>query len=163
MPGQRKRSRGSRRLPGLIAIYSVGGVSAPGISDLDRVAVVSGTGKVPSIWPRLSEETRALAMHPPFLVDRRTFANHRLIAYLEPAELTAGEAIEVEDPPAPDYIRRVLGAESILLNLVRMLKYRVTGRLKVRAVLCQLQMVRHGLTLAGSDLKRSRPGMGPGR
>jgi hypothetical protein len=138
-------------LPGLIAIYSVGAVSDLGISDLDRVAVVSGTGRVPSIWPRLSERTRALAMHPPFLVDRNTFASHRLIAHLEPAELTAGETIEVEEPPERDYVGRVLGAEGILLNLVRLLKYRATGRLKVRAVLCQLHTVRHGLALAGLD------------
>lgn len=136
-------------LPGLRAIYRIGGVSAPGISDLDRVAVVDPAGPVPPVWHDLTEGTRALAMHPPFLVDPATFASHRLISHLEPMELAAGTAIEIEERPDPDYIGRLLGAESLLLTLVRLLKYRVTGRVKVRAVLCQLHTVRHGLALAG--------------
>jgi hypothetical protein len=138
-------------LPGLISIYRVGEVSAPGISDLDRVAVVDARGPVPPIWPELSEATQALALHPPFLVDSATFASHRLISHLEPMELAAGTEIEIEERPEPQYVERVLGAESILLNLVRLLKYLATGRVKVRSVLCQLHTVRHGLRLAGLD------------
>lgn len=135
-------------LPGLVAIYRVGGVSAPGISDLDRVAVVDTAGPVPDIWPALTEATRALAMHPPFLVERAVFASHRLISHLEPMERACGAEIQLEERPDADYVERLLGAESLLLNLVRILKYRATGRVKVRAVLCQLHTVRHGLSLA---------------
>jgi hypothetical protein len=138
-----------RTLPGLVAIYRVGSVSAPGISDLDRVAVVDTAGVVPPVWPELTERTRALAMHPPFLVEPAVFTSHRLISHLEPLELVAGEEVEVASRPDPAYVKSVLGAESLLLNLVRVLKYRVTGRVKVRAVLCQLHTVRHGLRLAG--------------
>ena len=138
-------------LPGLVAIYRVGGVSAPGISDLDRVAVVDTPGPVPDIWPELTKETRALAMHPPFLVEPAVFASHRLISHLEPMELASGAEIELEERPDADYVERLLGAESMLLNLVRLLKYRATGRVKVRAVLCQLHTVRHGLSLAALD------------
>jgi hypothetical protein len=138
-------------LPSLISVYRVGEVSAPGISDLDRVAVVGAGGPVPAIWPELSESTRALAMHPPFLVDRATFASHRLISHLEPLELLGGTELEVEERPDPDYVEQLLGAESLLLNLVRLLKYQATGRVKVRSVLCQLHTVRHGLRLARLD------------
>lgn len=138
-------------LPGLVAIYRVGEVSTPGISDLDRVAVVDSERPVPAIWPQLTEATRALAMHPPFLVDPSTFASHRLIAHLEPMELATGAEIALEERPDPDYVERLLGAESIVLNLVRLLKYRAIGRIKVRAVLCELHTVRHGLRLAGLD------------
>jgi hypothetical protein len=138
-------------LPGLVAIYRLGEVSAPGISDVDSVAVVDGAGPVPAIWPQLTETTRALAMHPPFLVDPSTFESHRLISHLEPMELAAGADIALEERPDPDYVERVLGAESIVLSLVRLLKYRSTGRIKVRAVLCELHTVRHGLSLAGLD------------
>lgn len=138
-------------LPGLVSIYRVGEVSAPGISDIDRVAVVDAGDRVPAVWPELSGPTRALAMHPPFLVDPTTFTRHRLISHLEPMELAAGADLAIEERPDRVYVERVLGAESILLNLVRLLKYRATGRVKVRSVLCQLHTVRHGLRLAGLD------------
>jgi hypothetical protein len=140
-----------RGLPGLVAVYRIGGVSAPGISDLDRVAVVDTAGPVPDIWPDLSAATRALSMHPPFLVEPAVFASHRLISHLDPLELATGVEIELEERPDPDYVKRLLGAESLLLNVVRLLKYRATGRIKVRAVLCQLHTVRHGLGLAALD------------
>jgi hypothetical protein len=140
-----------RRLPGLVALYCVGGVSAPGISDLDRVAVVDTTAAVPAVWPDLTERTRALAMHPPFLVEPAVFKDHRLISHLEPLQLVAGEDLEIASRPDPAYVESLLGAESLLLNLLRVLKYRATGRVKVRAVLCQLHTVRHGLGLAGLD------------
>jgi hypothetical protein len=139
------------QLPGLVALYRVGGVSAPGISDLDRVAVVDSAAAVPPVWPDLSERTRALAMHPPFLVEREVFADHRLISHLEPLDLIAGERVEIAGRPDPAYVESLLGVESLLLNLVRLVKYRVTGRVKVRAVLCQLHTVRHGLGLAALD------------
>ena len=138
-------------LPGLVALYSLGGVTAPGISDLDRVAVVDTAGRVPPVWPELSEATRELAMHPPFLVERDVFTDHRLIAHLEPLELSTGHEVEVAERPDPAYVERVLGAESLLINVVRMLKYRATGRVKVRAALCQMHTVRHGLRLAALD------------
>ena len=46
------------RIPSVISIYGFGGVSAPGISDVDRIAVVDGGGRIPSIWPALSQRQR---------------------------------------------------------------------------------------------------------
>ncbi|HYP48635.1 MAG TPA: hypothetical protein VEQ61_08375, partial [Thermoleophilaceae bacterium] len=138
-------------LPGVLAVYRFGGVSAPGISDVDRLAVVDVDAPVPPVWATLTEATRALSLHPPFLVDPVTFAGHRLISQLEPLELASGSAIGLQERPEPGYVARLLGAESLLLNVVRLVKYRVTGRVKVRSVLCQLHTVRHGLELAGLD------------
>jgi hypothetical protein len=138
-------------LPGLVAVYRLGSVSAPGISDLDRVAVVDGEHAVTPVWSALSDRTRALAMHSPFLADTETFANHKLIAHLEPLELVFGTAVEIGERPAPAYLERLLAAESLVLNLLRIVKSLATGRLKVRAALCQLNTVRHGLTLGGLD------------
>jgi hypothetical protein len=144
-------------LPGRLAVYRVGAVSDPGISDLDRIVVVSDRRRVPAIWPDLSERTRTLAMHTPFIVDEETFASHKLISYLEPLELVSGVAVDVEEPLGQECTERLLAAESLLLNLLRVLKSMVTGRLKVRATLCQLHTVRYGLRLAGVD--RSEAGL----
>jgi hypothetical protein len=140
-------------IPGIVAVYRTGGVSSPGISDIDRIAVVEGHGHVPSIWSSLSERSRYLAMHTPFLVDRETFQRHRWFAYLEPLELSLGSAVEVEDRPQPEYSERLLGAESLMTCLLRLIKQTATGRLKVRQLLCELNNVRHGLGLARLDAR----------
>jgi hypothetical protein len=137
-----------RDLPGIVAIYGAGSVSAPGISDLDRIAVVEGQDSVPAIWTRLPEESRYVAMHTPFLVDRETFRQHRCFAYLEPLRLSFGSPVELEDRPLPEFTEPLLGAESLAMCLLRLVKQVSTERLKVRQFLCELNNVRHGLALA---------------
>src|SRR5919198_74855 len=83
-----------RQLPGLVAAYRAGSVSAPGISDLDWVAVIEPGSAAFDVWSGLSERTRYLAMHAPFLVDPATFRRHRWFAHLEPLELSFGAPIE---------------------------------------------------------------------
>jgi hypothetical protein len=138
-----------RSLPGIVAIYEAGSVSVPGISDLDRVVVISRGHAVPAVWSRLSERARYLAMHSPFLVDQATFRRHRWFAHLEPLRLSLGEAVELENRPFPEYSELLLGVEGLVACLVRVLKQVSTLRLKVRPSLCQLHSVRHGLVLAG--------------
>jgi hypothetical protein len=138
-----------RTLPGLVAVYRLGSVSAPGISDLDRIAVVDGRHPVPAVWNRLSRGSRYLAMHTPFLVDRATFARHRWFAYLEPLELAFGNPVELDERPSPEYSEPLIGAESLTVCLLRLVKQISTRRVKVRQLLCELNNVRHGLRLAG--------------
>ena len=88
-------------------------------------------------------------MHSPFLVDQATFRRHRWFAHLEPLRLASGEAVELEDRPSPEYSERLLGAESLVVCLLRALKQVSTLRLKVRSSLCGLHSIRHGLALAG--------------
>src|SRR6266540_6924002 len=59
-------------LPGAVAVYKYGSITAPGISDLDRVAVVEGGRAAPDVWPRLSERTRYLVMHTPARSEEHT-------------------------------------------------------------------------------------------
>ena len=138
-----------RELPGLVALYGAGAVSAPGISDVDRVAVVDGHRPVPSVWERLSGRTRYLAMHTPFLVDARTFRRHRWFAHLEPLELLHGTEVGFESPPDPGYARRLAGAESLVIMVLHLVKQIWTAQVKVRPLLCELHNLRHGLTLSG--------------
>jgi hypothetical protein len=137
-----------RRLPGIVAVYRTGTVSAPGISDLDRIAVVEGDTTAPPVWSRLSERTRYLAMHAPFLVDRAVFGRHRWFAHIAPLVLSSGTAVELEDPPMHQEWEWLLAAESMLVGLLSVAKQVSTGVLKVRPTLCQLNNIRHALALA---------------
>jgi hypothetical protein len=139
------------RLPGRVAVYRTGSIAVPGISDLDRIAVVEGSVTVSSVWPRLSERARYLAMHTPFLADRATFERHRWFAYLEPLELCFGSAVQVDARPSSDHGELLMGAESLMACLLRLVKQISTGRLKIRQFLCELNNVKHGLGLAGLD------------
>jgi hypothetical protein len=137
-----------RSLPGIVAVYGTGSVSAPGISDLDRIAVIDQPRSVPAVWRRLPEGTRYVAMHTPFLVDRATFRRHRWFAYLEPLSISFGEAVEFDERPFSEYSEPLIGAESLTVSLLRVVKEMSMGRLKVRSFLCGLNNVRHALALA---------------
>ena len=134
--------------PGAIAVYRIGGISAPGISDLDLVAVIDGPFPVRGVWPALSARTRAIAMHAPFAVDPSTFTNHRWFARLQPLELLWGQPVAVQEPPQVEYGERMLGTEGLIVGLLKLCKQLLVGRIKVRALLCGLHALRHSLELA---------------
>jgi hypothetical protein len=137
-----------RALPGVSAIYRTGSISAPGISDIDRIAVVEGEARVHSVWPRMSETARKLAMHGPFLIDHSTWRRHRWFAYLEPLELSHGAPGPLGDRPRPSYSEPLIAAESMVTSLLSTVKQVSTGVVKVRPTLCQLNNFRHALALA---------------
>lgn len=137
-----------RTVPGISAIYRTGSVSAPGISDIDRIAVAGTETGAPAIWPKMSRASRKLAMHGPFLLDHATFRRHRWFAYLEPLELSWGEPVPLEDRPLPAYSEPLIAAESMVVSLLSTVKQLSTGLVKVRPALCQLNNLRHALALA---------------
>jgi hypothetical protein len=137
-------------LPQVVSVYATGGVTAPGISDLDRIAVATALVST-DVWTRLSQRTRTVAMHSPFLVDRATFEGHRWFARLEPLRLVFGEEIEVDEPGEPTLLGRLLAAEGLVLALLQVHKQLGTGRIKVRSTLCLLHSLRHSLELGGID------------
>jgi hypothetical protein len=136
-----------RTVPGISAIYRTGSVSAPGISDIDRIAVVDEGTQAPAIWPEMSPASRELAMHAPFLVDNATFERHRSFAYMEPLEVSWGEPAGLEDRALPAYSEPLIAAESMVVSLLSTVKQLSTGLVKVRPALCQLNNLRHALVL----------------
>jgi hypothetical protein len=137
-------------LPDSVAVYRFGSVQAPGISDLDRIAVVEvGERSTPEIWSRLSARTRYLAMHAPFLIDASTFARHRWFADLGVPELVSGRGIEVEERPIPEHSELLLAAEALVVISLKLAKQVVTGRVKVRPLLCELNNLKRDLELGG--------------
>lgn len=128
------------------AIYRLGSIAHLGISDIDLVAVVDEPRPVRGIWPQLSSETRHLAMHTPFLIDRSSFAARRLFAHAEPLEFLTGNPADDGIGSTPDTDRWV-GCEGAFSLLLRLLKYGATRRLNVRGTLCMMPNLRHCLKL----------------
>jgi hypothetical protein len=135
-------------LPGIVAVYRIGGISAPGISDIDRVAVLEAPAQIDTLWAGLAERTRAIAMHGPFAVDRETFERHRWFAHLEPLEVVAGVPVGTQEPPHPRYLSTLLGVEGMVIALLKLLKQLSIGRVKARAFMCEIHALGHSLRLA---------------
>lgn len=149
--------RALSRLPGAIAVYRYGGISAPGISDLDRLVVTEGDRAIPSVWPQLTERTRYLAMHTPVHVDPEAFSRHRWFAELGQPVLVWGTPIRVEERPLRDYSEPLLAGEALVVMALKLLKLSVTGRAKVRPWLCELSNMRLDLEL-GRIARDDAPG-----
>jgi len=138
-------------LPGLVAVYRLGSVGQPGISDLDRIAVVEAGDPVAPIWSQISPDARYIAMHGPFLVDLDTFRAHRWFSHLIGLELARGEDVAVDEPSDPAACDLHLAAEGMAVLLLKLLVQARTGRVKVRPALCELHGLRLSLALAGLD------------
>ena len=135
-------------LPGALAVYRYGSVTTLGISDIDRLAVIENAGRIPSIWSSLSERTRQLAMHTPVLMDSRTFRFHRWFAEVGGLEHIWGERFAIHERPIPEYSEPLLAAEALVIAALKLTKLTVTGRVKVRSLLCELGNIRIDLRLA---------------
>jgi hypothetical protein len=135
-------------LPGVLAVYKYGRIRVPGISDIDRLAVVENGQVVPNLWSTLSEQTRRLAMHTPVLVDPRTLVYHRWFA--EAGDLThiCGERFDMQQRPHPEYGEPLIAAEALVITALKLAKLAVTRRVKVRPLLCELGNFKLDLDLA---------------
>jgi hypothetical protein len=139
------------RLPGLVAIYGTGGLTAPGISDIDRIAVVDRHIADRGIWSQLSPRTREIAMHTPFVVDRQTFTKHHWFAHLDSLALVSGAAVCFDEPEDRNYLTTLHAAEGLIVTLVSLMKQQWLARYKVRPLLCDLHSLRYSLGLAGLE------------
>ena len=140
-----------RQLPGFVALHRLGSVRHPGISDLDRIAVVEAGHPVASIWSRLSPDVRYVAMHGPFLVDLDSFRARRWFTHLTGLELVAGDELPVDEPSDPARCDLHLAAEGLAQLELKLIQQARTGRVKVRSVLCQFHAMGFSLMLAGLD------------
>lgn len=141
-----------RAIPGVVAVYKTGSVSAPGISDIDRIAVTDGINRSEGIWGKLTDREKYAAMHSPFIASNSTFAEHAWYANARPLELVSGEKINVSYPAGGSaLISKILAIENLVILRLKLEKQAVTRRIKVRPLLCHLNNVRHCLDLAGLD------------
>jgi hypothetical protein len=145
-----------RRDPAIIAIYGLGNVAAPGISDLDLLAVVAddlAVGVRP--WAQASHTERYLFTHAPFAISRRLLPE--ALQFIPCGELTLlwGKACvdlncECETPQVDDLARQT-ACEYLLANyLVRTVEARYMV-LSVRSLMLSSYALRHDLALLGGE------------
>jgi hypothetical protein len=77
-----------------------------------------------------------------------TLERHRLFAHLEPLDLVSGDRGSTEFSMPNPYGQKLLGVEGLVIGLLKLLKQRRAGSLKVRPLLCELHALRHSLQLA---------------
>ena len=138
-------------LPGIVAVYRTGGISAPGISDIDRVAVLEAPASdrfgVGRAWPSAQ---RAIAMHAPFAVDREDIPAPSLVCLPGAAGARSREfRLPLDrEPPHPRYGLDAARRGGLGDRLLKLLKQRSIGRAEGTAALCELHALRHSLRLA---------------
>jgi hypothetical protein len=128
---------------GVLAVYQIGGVSAPGISDIDIIVVLDD--RVPNppdsgcYCPRRLD--RYLYMHGLFAMPSEVFKRRALLTPMNSLTLLHGEDIKEELAVGQDDARILGDVHAIeyliaaLFDLSRQFYY---ARLKVRALLCSL-------------------------
>jgi hypothetical protein len=152
-----------RKLPGLVSIYQMGGLAAPGISDIDLILVfddeVKGLRRVNFGFDHLSPLERYLFMQSsPFLVCRSVF--DQLHTFFFPTGLTCldGQAIRLASH-SEEYLRpfRFLFAVDMAVTKLIWFSHTILSRkIPLRETLCQL----HSVTYNIQSVKTLMPGAG---
>ena len=129
-------------VPGVLAVYQIGGLSAPGISDIDMVAIFED-GASCNIDPRLnqSEISKYLFVHPLFATSRSLFEESRRFTFFHNFRLLHGEELRPSEPhqnsDEDSIMKRQLAREFLVRMLVNMTVEREYGIYKLRAMLLQ--------------------------
>lgn len=145
----RKIAASAARLTSVIAVYQIGNLATPGISDLDIVVVANGSaGFSPEIVLNgLSDEERYTLMHGLFCVNDEFWRNRQLFFKFDNLKLLFGQDLEPDSLPpnwlvwstlrtAIQHVIRVYASLSVQLFL---------NALKVRSLLCELHALRYDL------------------
>lgn len=142
--------------PGVVGVFQIGSVSAPGVSDLDLVVLLEDEGPVPGPAlldiVSLNAETRYLFMHRPFLLNRRAAASLHLHYRIGDVQVILGALRPEHAFPRPTVATADVTVATVVdfgVDLAAQLLHAlVTRRLPVRGMLCLLFSLRH--TIAGA-------------
>jgi hypothetical protein len=123
---------------GLVSLYAIGGVSAPGISDLDMVAVFQNNSIV-AADPRngLDDLSRYLFIHALYGASADQFLQAQSFSFFRPYRLLHGEdllAAKYVGNPAPE-VRDQVALEYLLKFYISLAMQRTYRLLRVRSVL----------------------------
>lgn len=143
----RKIAFSASKLTGVIAVYQIGNLASPGISDLDIVIVVDNVAEFSSerVLVDLSEEERYTLMHGLFCVNVEFWRNRHLFFKFDNLKVLFGQDVEPDNLPsnwlnwstlriATQHVIRVYASLSVQLFL---------NFLKVRSLLCELHALRY--------------------
>lgn len=140
-------------LPGVVSVYQMGGVSAPGISDLDLIAVLDGmttpaeapaygTGMMPA-------GDRYIFFHPGAMVTRQDiFPRLALLTYAANLTHRWGEAFEIQPLEHPRWVEcaNLIDQSTHLLHALT--KSAVSKIIYTRRMIMALSSIGHTIALA---------------
>ncbi len=142
----RKIAASASKLKDVTAVYQIGNLASPGISDLDIVVVVDGVAEFSQerVLCDLSKEERYTLMHGLFCVNEEFWRNRNLFFKFDNLKVLSGREVETDDLPlnwlrwsalriATQHVIRVYAGLSVQLFL---------NFLKVRSLLCELHALR---------------------
>lgn len=142
-------------LPEVIAVYSTGMVKAPGISDLDIIAVIDHDHAHGRVGYRLRKAMKIpvegyIRTHPIFAISRQHFPKVRWIADLSTLDCLTGEQIDVDSIDATDQdLLRAITTLEIGVHKLFALRAVVLGEgLTTRNLLLTLNSIGYSLHLA---------------
>ena len=144
---------------GVVAIYQLGGVGAPGISDLDMLLVFAD-GVPCAVDPlrHLDDVGRYVFTHGVFAVARRHFEETRALTLVHGYRLWFGTELrtrrESEPDAEPAELRRQVAVEYLLANYLARNVEAVYGLVSVRGLLLWGHALRYDLALLGIDRGR---------
>jgi len=137
------------------AAYQMGGVGAPGLSDLDLILVcrdpVVGDLNQAADIRSLGEDARYILMHSQFLVNEEIFRHQKTLFFGSHLRHVRGEQLEILDPPKEleDVFRLAFNVEMMLPRLTEFERVRKgTDPVAVRPLLAALHTLRFNLDLS---------------
>lgn len=143
-----------QEVDGIVSIYQVGSVSAPGISDIDLLAVFEDDAVVDgNPIARLTGDERYLFTHGPFGVCRRDFHRGQRYTFYHNYTLRWGDDLRPADSDlgADDVagIKRQIALEFLIANYISKTVDRTYGLVSVRNVLLSVKALRYDMEYLG--------------
>lgn len=141
-------------LRGVSAVYQLGNLRVPGISDIDLIIVVDerlapGTDFHALLRATTGADGAYLFSHPPYVIGRTGFAHLPLLFFADNLRHRCGEvlAFEVPEPAQADFCGYLIAVEAAIGQSFPLLRSLTDGRaLNLRSLLCHLNAIRHNFS-----------------
>lgn len=141
--------QGALEIKNVAAVFQIGNISSPGISDLDIVIVLRGNDSLPNIniTKRLTCREKYVLMHGIFVVPV-SFWQHRHFFYIYDnlKHLWGDDFSEPTIDPSPEFrllLRKRFAIQHIIKVYVSICAQQSVYSLKVRPLLCELHALRY--------------------
>lgn len=153
-----KYIQNAKQVKGVIAIYQMGSISTPGISDIDIIVVVDGKFN-PYEYQKLSAKglfredkiANYLFIHDVVVIDVKSFENIEYIAYYSNLKLLYGEEIYINK--VSEETKKILGfaiSVDFLISRLHQFKYLVRKNIfPIRGNIVRASSLKHTATLIG--------------
>jgi hypothetical protein len=146
-----------QKLPGVCAVYQLGNIRVPGISDIDVIVVVDNDIPVGTdFWSLLSASTGPdgpyIFSHPSYVIGIEEFPDLPALFYADNLRHRWGETIEfrkVDDQQQRFYDYKIALESAIVQSFVFMRSLHNRTATNLRSLVCNLNAIRHNFTTLG--------------